>query len=174
MKSVTYHAIQSSTQNVSGFQMHVSGVPKGEFWPLLRNGSYAAVIQADETVLCMSVVEKENYYSPEQQLKNIVDGYLSDPNSNIKRVIAQGKVRYFRRHCMVIVSVGDVELLSLNTMPFQTACTFTDYSEGNAYQYFVDFLHPHLFDPLLKQGKYAALITAIQPLRIALGKPIVE
>lgn len=169
MKQITYHPIQSKSQPISGFQMKESGVAKGECWPLLQNGKHAAVIQLDEMLVCLSVEEKDDYYTAEQQINKLVEDYLSSDAYRVKRLLAAGKVMFYKRPCDVVVNVGGETLLTISTIPFQTNLCLVDSNDGNAFQYYVDFIHPYLYDPMFKRENYAPLMVALQPAKQALG-----
>lgn len=169
MKTLTYHPIESNKNGTKGIQMRVAGIPKGEYWPTLQPGRFAAVIQVDEHLVCMSVEENENYYPAEDQLKTLIDGYLSDRQYRVKRVLAEGLVKLNHAANRVVVTVGLTPLASVNTLPFTTPCVFDDCEGQCPKRYYVDLLLSELFDPLLMRSKYASLVGALLPAKLSLS-----
>lgn len=168
MKTLTYHPIEKNKYGSNGIQMRESGVPKGEYWPVLDHGKQAAVIQLDDVVVCMSVESRVGYYSPEQQLNTLVEGYLNDPEYRIKRMIAQGEVTIVKSVCSTRVYVGGLAIASVNTYPISSLCVMSD-NEGSGGRYFIDLLHPFLFDPLLRKTGYVPLMAALLPAKSLLA-----
>lgn len=169
MKPITYHTLEKNKYGNVGIQMREQGVPKGEYWPILEGGKEAAVIQLDDLVVCMSVLVKDGYYSAERQLDNLIDGYLKDPKLRVGRVLARGVVSIVKHPSDVRVSVGGVDLVLLTTYPITTALTLT-YGDSRLY---VDFLHPHLYDPLLSKSGYVPLAAALLPAKHTLLTSVV-
>lgn len=170
MKQITYRQVEAQSHNCSVTLMQLGEEIKGEIWPLFISGAKAAIIQLDDTVFCMSVLEKQNYFSATEQLDELIDNYSGLPEFKIKKVIAAGTVRIFTLGTVILVTVGGVEIVSLYTYPIQTNLIISHKTEEGSCEYYLDLMHQELLSSTIGKEGHASLVCAMLSLRSLIGK----
>jgi len=167
LERLTYHSIETGESGHKGIQVRLSGVPKGEYWPQLQPGKYAAIVQLDDLLVAMSVVEKEDYFSPQLQLDTLIDGYLTDDTYTVKKVIAKGKVTAQTEWCRVVVELNGEPIASVCTYHLKYAIPFDTHKNGKTRQYYADVLNPEIhqliYEKKLDKRGIAALVASLLP-----------